>query len=236
MIDGLRLVRAEAWGKHLFVGFGSRKDIDYWVHVHLGLYGKFPIVAATDANLEIRGALRWRVQSEEFVGDLRGPTACHVVTESERDAMVAKLGPDLLRDDNIGADRDRLWNRLSRSRAPIGGLLMDQSVVAGVGNVYRAEVLFRQGIDPYRPGRDVSEEQFDLLWTDMRSLLKSGFRSGRIITTKPEHRERKGAVRRSDAHYVYRRDGLPCRLCGTEVVWSEMQGRNLFWCPRCQPN
>ena len=73
------------------------------------------------------------------------------------------------------------------------------------------------------------------MWADLVVLMRSGVRMGRIVTTCPEHRNRRsGAVRREDAHYVYRRTGLPCRVCGTPVQTEVMAGRNLYWCPVCQ--
>src|SRR6185295_10926464 len=102
------------------------------------------------------------------------------------------------------------WQRIRRSRVAIGILLMDQSVLAGVGNVYRAEVLYRALIDPHRPGRDVSHDEWRALWRDLVTLMKAGLRAGRIITTRPADRDRGGRVRTEDAHYVYRRTGLPC--------------------------
>ena len=126
--------------------------------------------------------------------------------------------------------------RLARSRTAIGALLMDQSVVAGVGNVFRAEVLYRAAISPFRAGRDVSAAEFAALWADLVRLMRAGVRSGRIVTTEPGDRPLGSRRRpsREDAYYVYRRTGLPCRVCGTEVRTEELVGRNLFWCPNCQ--
>jgi formamidopyrimidine-DNA glycosylase len=176
--------------------------------------------------------LRVRVQGNGSYADLRGPTACEVHTSEDLAGVVARLGPDPLRRD---ADAGRSWVRVSRSRSPVGLLLMDQSVAAGVGNVYRAEVLFRAGISPHRPGRLVTHAEWSALWTDLVTLMRAGLRAGRIVTTRPADRSRRtGRVRREDAHYVYRRTGLPCRVCGTPVATEVMSGRNLFWCPRCQ--
>jgi endonuclease VIII len=112
---------------------------------------------------------------------------------------------------------------------------MDQSVLAGVGNVYRAELLFRHGVSPFRPGRAVDDDLWGRMWADLVTLMRAGVRMGRIVTTRPEDRSRRrGAVARDDAHYVYRRTGLPCRICGTEVCTEAMVGRNLYWCPACQ--
>ncbi len=91
-----------------------------------------------------------RLEGNGSYADLRGPTACEVWTPVEKSVLQARLGPDPLRRRPSG---ERAWERLSRSRTPVGQLLMDQSVVAGVGNVYRAEILFRAAVSPYRPGR-----------------------------------------------------------------------------------
>jgi formamidopyrimidine-DNA glycosylase len=73
------------------------------------------------------------------------------------------------------------------------------------------------------------------MWRDLVVLMRSGVRMRRIVTTRPEDRtRRRGAVQRDDAHYVYRRTGLPCRICGTPVRTEVMVGRNLYWCPVCQ--
>ena len=231
MLTGRVVKRIEPYGKHLFYGFEG----DVLLHVHLGLYGKWTVHRGQAP--EPKGALRLRLtvdaDQETVVLDLRGPTACELFTPADRDAVLARLGPDPLRKD---ADPDLAWARLSRSRTAIGALLMDQSVLAGVGNVYRAEVLFRAGLSPFRPGREVPERIWDGLWADLALLLKAGVRAGRIVTTEPEDRDRRsGRARGVDAHYVYRRHGLPCRRCGTEVRTQVMVARNLFWCPVCQP-
>ena len=106
---------------------------------------------------------------------------------------------------------------------------MDQSVLAGVGNVYRAEVLFRARQSPFTPGRELSRETWDAMWSDLRALMRQGVRDNRIVTT-----DARRPVRRQDAHWVYRRAGEPCRVCGTEIRTQLMAGRNLFWCGRCQ--
>jgi endonuclease-8 len=145
-------------------------------------------------------------------------------------AILARLGPDPLRRD---ADPDLAWHRISRSRAPLAGLLMDQTVVAGIGNVYRAELLFRHRVDPYLAGRDLPRETWDAMWTDLVVLMKHGVKVGRIVTTEPGDRPG-GRVTRETSHYVYRRTGLPCRVCGTSVLTAELLTRNLYWCPVCQ--
>ena len=227
MLTGRVCERIQAWGKHLFYGFEGEQLL----HVHLGLYGSF--TTGFHAPPVPRGALRLRMAAGDAWIDLRGPTACEVLAPEGRDAIVARLGPDPLRKD---ARPERAWERISRSRAPVGQLLMDQAVLAGIGNVYRAEVLFRAGLSPFRPGRELERHTWDALWEDTRTLMRSGVRAGRIVTTAPEDRGRRsGRAGRLDAHYVYRRVGLPCRRCGAEVRSQVLAGRNLFWCPHCQP-
>lgn len=228
MITGRTLERIEPYGKHLFYGFAG----DVLLHVHLGLFGKWTVGAGPAP--EPRGALRLRLVADGHWLDLRGPTACELLTPQDRDAVFARLGPDPLRKD---ADPDRAWRTVSRSRVAVGALLMNQSVLAGVGNVYRAEVLFRAGLSPFRPGREVPQRIWDGIWDDLCVLLRSGVRAGRIVTTEPEDRDRRsGRARGVDAHYVYRRAGLACRRCGAQVRTQPMAARNLFWCPVCQPD
>lgn len=226
-LDGQTVTRIEPYGKHLWYRFGAGQLL----HVHLGLYGTFatgPLPAA-----EVRGALRLRICTDTAWLDLRGPTACDLVTPAERIAVLARLGPDPLRP---AANAELAWQRVARTRTPIGQLLMDQSVLAGVGNVYRAEILYRAGLSPFRPGRDVERTSWDALWRDLVGLMRAGVRAGRIVTTdRSDRQHRSGPAGAADSHYVYRRAGLPCRRCGVEVRTAVMAARNLFWCPGCQP-
>ncbi len=150
------------------------------MHVHLGLYGKFTEWTRSDDTMpDPVGAVRMRMVGAEYGTDLRGPTVCEVIDEAQVADVVARLGPDPLRRD---ADPAWPWARISKSRRPIGALLMDQTIIAGVGNVYRNELLYRHGIDPYRPGRVLGEEEFATAWTDLVDLMKVGLRRGKIIT------------------------------------------------------
>ena len=231
MVDGQLFRAASAWGKHLFHHYaGGTVVAGPIVHIHLGLYGTFR--EARVPMSEPRGQVRMRIVGAEYGTDLRGPTACEVIDEAQMESILGRLGPDPLRAD---ADPAVAWSRISKSRRAIGALLMDQSVLAGVGNVYRSELLFRHGIDPYRPGRAVDRAEFDAAWADLVELMKVGVRRGRIIVVRPEHDHGVPAYGpRRPRTYVYRRAGEPCRLCGTAVRTAEMEGRNLFWCPGCQ--
>jgi endonuclease VIII len=230
LVDGRVLRKAEAHGKHLFHRYGP----DAVVHIHLGLYGTF--LEAPLPEQPPVGQVRMRMVGATHWTDLRGPAACELLTDAEVVTLRARLGPDPLRAD---ADPDRAWARISRSRAPIAGLLMDQAVLAGIGNVYRAEVLFRHRVPPLLPGRALDRPLWTDMWADLVALMRQGVRRGRIDTVRDEHLpEVTGRAPRRDRHggevYVYRRAGQPCLVCGTEVATTELAGRKLYWCPTCQ--
>lgn len=232
-VDGRVLLRAQAWGKHLVHEYEG----ELFVHVHLGLYGAF-----TESGLpmpEPVGQVRMRLSGtgrggDGFGTDLRGPTACEILTPPEVTALVDRLGPDPLRPD---ADPDRAWARIRRSRRPIGSLLMDQRVIAGVGNVYRAEVLFRHGISPSRPGSALTAAEWSAMWADLVDLMRVGVRRGKMHVVRPEHDHGAPSYAADRPRtYVYRRAGEPCRCCAEPVRHTVLEGRNLFWCAGCQPD
>jgi len=225
-VSGRVLKKASAWGKHLFHHYEGGRV----VHVHLGLYGSF---SESEVPMALPvGQVRMRMVGAEFGTDLRGPTVCQLIEEPDVDDVVARLGPDPLRKD---ADGEVAWKRIAKSRRPIGALLMDQTVIAGVGNVYRNELLFRHRIDPHRPGVDIDADEFAAMWTDLVELMKVGLRRGKIVVVEREHDHGLPSYRQGRPRtYVYRRAGEPCRVCGTTVLTAVLEGRNLFWCPNCQ--
>lgn len=230
LLNGALLTGTEAHGKHLFLRF---RDAD-WIHIHLGLFGKVgfgktPAPPPTDT-------VRLRLANDTSYVDLRGPTTCALITDDEKRAIHDRLGPDPLRED---ADPAAAYARVHRSRTTIAALLMDQKIIAGVGNVYRAEVLFRHGIDPYRAGKDITPAEWDAVWADLVALMREGVRNNRIDTVRPEHTpEAMGRPPRVDDHggevYVYRRATQPCHICDSGIRTADLAARNLFWCPTCQ--
>ncbi|AKU15569.1 Fpg/Nei family DNA glycosylase [Luteipulveratus mongoliensis] len=234
LFDGHVLDRSEAWGKQMFVRF---QDVEEQVNIHLGLIGKFFFTPEVDPL--VVGEVRWRLSTDAppMTMDLRGAIVVAVRSPAEVAAIIAKLGPDPLRAD---ADPEVTWTRIRKSRKPIGALMMEQTIFAGVGNIYRAEVLFRHRIDPLMQGRFLRRPEFEAMWDDLVELMPLGVRDGRIDTVYPEHTpEAMGRDARVDKHggevYVYRREGLPCLVCGTPVSRADLTGRNLFWCRTCQP-
>ncbi|WP_243074975.1 Fpg/Nei family DNA glycosylase [Microbacterium sp. SS28] len=181
------------------------------------------------------GQVRLRLLADQTCADLRGPTACELQTPDQVAATIAKLGPDPLVDDAAEAE-DRFTAVVRRKPTPIGLLLMDQAVVSGIGNVYRAELLYRARLDPHTPGRDVPEEVVRELWRDWVRLLAIGVETGQMMTMDDLDPDawRAAMASRDDRHWVYHRTGLPCRTCGTAIVLEEMGARKLYWCPSCQ--
>ena len=235
VLDGSRLTCADSAGKHLFIAF----EHEHLVHVHLGLIGSFDVRTDVSEIPDPVGQVRLRLSSVEAgaYADLRGAIVCDLIGTTRHTEILDRLGPDPLRHD---AEPDRAWRRIKPSARSIGDLLMDQAVLAGVGNVYRAEVLFRHRIHPLRPGRTLRAGQWTAMWSDLVDLMREGVVHNRIDTVRPEHTpEAMGRDARRDDHggevYVYRRTGQPCLVCGTAVRTSVLGGRNIFWCARCQP-
>jgi endonuclease VIII len=225
LVDGLVLKKIEAYGKHLFYWW----DGGQLGHVHLGLFGKFKVKKGPEAP-EPKGAVRMRMEVPgECVIDLAGPTACTIGPRTERDQIVARLGPDPLRKD---AKPEIAIAKLAASKQAIGALLLDQAKICGVGNVYRAEALFITGIHPDRPGNQCDEAELHALWTTVVSMLRQGVKDNRIVTID-ERDLPAGKRRRGESTWVYHRD--LCLKCGSPIRTSELGGRPCYYCPTCQP-
>jgi endonuclease-8 len=256
VIDGRKLLRVMAVGKHLGYDFGK----DRILHVHLGLQGDF--TEGSGPLPAVRGALRLRMWNEAAVKrpaapgvskrhawyseddgtghiepesvawvELRGPMDCSVYTQEMWDTLLKRLGPDPLNGDGP----EKMMARVGKSKKSIGALLMDQEISAGIGNIYRAELLYRARQSPFTAGNQVAETTLRSIWKEAGALMKAGMVDRRIVTTKPKDRPHKtGQALKEEAHYVYRRQGRPCFVCGTKILTEVMAGRNLFWCPVCQ--
>ena len=256
VIDGRKLQRVMAVGKHLGYDFGK----DRILHVHLGLQGDF--TEGSGPLPAVRGALRLRMWNaaavKKAVGadaskphrwyseddgsdnlapekvawvELRGPMDCSIYSQEMWETLLKRLGPDPLNGDGA----EKFVERVKKSKKTIGELLMDQSVAAGVGNIFRAELLYRAKQGPFVAGREVEESTLRSIWREAGVLMKAAMVDRRIVTTRPKDRpHKKGQALKEEAHYVYRRQGKPCFVCGTKILTKVMAGRNLFWCPVCQ--
>jgi endonuclease-8 len=206
-VDGAELEATDAWGKHLFHEYEGGRI----VHVHLGLYGKF--TTWLDGAPPPKETVRMRIAGDRAVVDLIGATVCELLDPTGKQAVLDRLGADPLRPD---ADPDHAWRALQRRRISIGQALLDQTVVAGVGNVYRAEALKAHGIHPLRPANEITEAEWKALWKTLVKLLRKGVREGRI-----------------SGRTIYKQDA--CETCGGPVRRWDLAGRWAYACESCQP-
>ena len=219
-IDGRRCLAVEAYGKHLFYRFAGGDTL----HIHLGLYGKFR--KATLPAAAPKGLVRIRMESSTHVVDCNGPTACEVLDPDAVAAIMGRLGPDVLRDD---ADPGEAWARIGKSRAPVGQLVMDQKVIAGLGNIYRTEILWRQRIHPETEGRLLTRDQFDALWADAATLLRIGVAQRAIITVDGAERRKTRYGARTN---IFKKK--TCPRCDSPIRQFTMASRKVFCCDTCQ--
>jgi endonuclease-8 len=223
-IDERTLVDVEAYGKHLFYDFGEG-DL---VHVHLGLFGKF--FHHEPPPPQPRDTVRMRMSSLHATVDLVGATDCSLIDPGVRAAIVARLGPDPIRNDG---DPALAWKKLQRRRTPIGAALMDQSVLAGVGNVYRAEILHVHRIHPEQPANTITSEQWDSMWATLVRWLRRAVKDQVIITVEPSLiGKRRSKIRKGEALHVYKQ--ARCFSCGGEIRRWDMAGRWAYACETCQ--
>ena len=266
LISGSHLERSEARGKQLFLHFEAERVVRVHLGIYgawdvTTLQGQ-SVRAGSAQTLSLgapratrrrmgesealldadepfppapRGAVRLRLETPDMVADLRGPTACEVLTLEESAAVEARLGPDPLLDKGVRGQREFV-RRVRNTARPIGVVLMDQAMVSGIGNVYRAELLFRHRLDPYQQASSLPEEVLVELWKDWATLLADGVKTGVMMTRNDlDSAGRKRALRvAKDRYFVYKREGLPCRICGTHVQMALMATRKLYFCPQCQ--
>jgi endonuclease VIII len=220
-LDGHKCKAVEAYGKHLLYDFAHGLSL----HIHLGLFGVFKTQKRPAA--EPKGAVRIRMVSATHVVDINGPNTCELLAPEDRASLVSRIGPDVLRKD---ADPDRAFKRIQKSKTSIGVLLMDQSVMAGVGNIYRTEILWRCKVNPFVPGTSIDRSTFDMLWDDAVALLQIGVKNNAIITVD--------GVKKSKSRYgervnIFNKDHCP--TCSSEITRIDMATRRAFYCETCQP-
>jgi endonuclease VIII len=220
-LAGRTVTEVVARGKHLLV----RVEGGITVHTHLRMDGSWRVRPAGE---RIGGSHRIRLvlanDTWQAVGYQLG--IVEVLPTAREASVVGHLGPDLLGPDWDEAEAARRL-RAAPARA-IGEALLDQRNLAGIGNLYKAEVLFLRGVDPWRPVGEVAA--LDALVTTAQRLMDANKERFSQVTT--------GVQRPGEQTWVYGRAGRPCRRCGT-LIRSADQGaetaeRITFWCPHCQ--
>lgn len=223
-LNNATFLEPETHGKHLFFRFD-----DKIVHVHLGLYGWFTL--SKDKESETRSTARLRIENDKYSSELIAPTKCELIYDIE--TITGKLGQDPL---HAHAEPDKAWDKIRKSPKNVASLLMDQSVIAGIGNVYRAEILYRCQVNPFLQGKQLSKDKFDEIWDDAVYLLKIGATDGRIRTVNSGllSEEELPMAGHGQFTYAYKRTGKPCRICNETIQQTDVNGRTLYWCPLCQ--
>lgn len=227
-LNGRELLAVEAVGKHLFYTFEKRMML----HVHLGLVGSFRTYRTKERPFPSK-ATRLVLAAGEAAAYLTGPMKCELLDRIEVHRLKEWLGPDPL---DPAADENEFAANLATRSGPIAAVLLDQDVIAGIGNVWRAELLFLCTIDPDTPANSLSPAQIECLWSQAVTGLQHGVEVGQIETVEAEAigLPKGTMLRPSDRRYVYKRGGHGCLLCGTEIAVGRQGGRALFYCPQCQ--
>ncbi len=261
VVDGKKLLKVHAVGKHLGYEFPGQ----LYLHIHLGRFGDFTegcgelpspkgalraILQRAGSGKPARsrkgqphnltcahddGTQPFPPEDVDWC-ELRGPTDCSVYDQAKWQALLDRLGPDPLAHEPGDHDNPhRAFEKILKKKTSIAELLMDQSVLSGIGNIYRAELLFRHRVNPFTPGEEMDLKTLKAIWKDSIPLLKAGMVDRRIVCTRRADRpSKKEPAPRGEAHYVYRRHGEPCFVCGEAIVRKDVAGRTLYWCPKDQ--
>lgn len=226
-LRGGRLTGVESRGKHLLLHFSSGETL----HCHAMMWGTWRLGPPGLAPARAAGALRFRLVTARHEAQLYSAPLVELLTEAELAAhpRLAALGPDILA---AAFDREEAERRLrAAGETPLGVALLDQTRLAGVGNIFKAEALFLARLDPRRPTGELDAAAFARLWDRLVPIMREGAaRRGRVVTL-PEALRRRG-----ESYWVYQRGGRACWVCGG-AVGSFPQGkppRRTWWCPTCQ--
>jgi endonuclease VIII len=222
-LDGRVVEAVEAVGKHLMHRFG-----DDALHTHLGMRGVW--YRSAPPSPEPRPSVRVRLAAPDVAWDLMAPITCEVLDAGGVRALRDRLGPDPLRGD---ADPERFVRTLTADRRALGVVLLDQSVLAGAGNVFRTEALFACRLHPGRSSATVSPNEARALWDTLSGMMRRGVEDGRIITVDVPAGSDRLDVPEEVARRVYKRER--CAECGAEVVTWQLGGRVAYACPVHQP-
>lgn len=213
-VEALRTV-----GKHLLIDVSG----GFSVRVHLGMPGRWRILTADG---RVPGSARLVLSTLSHHACCFSAPTVEVDRTPAIDEWLARLGPDPL-DPNFQA-RDLVERARTRSRRPIAEVLLDQRVMAGLGNVYKSEVLFLAGIHPRTPVEQIGDDEFVEIADRARQLMSINVRAGPRVTT--------GYPTPGRETLVYGRAGKPCRRCASAVAEDRLGGRITYWCPTCQPS
>jgi endonuclease-8 len=233
-IVGRTIERVESAGKHHLIVFGG----DLILRTHMRMNGSWHLYRHGERWWRGPQTMRVRIDTADWVAVAFNVPVAELVTPRElatRDP-VAKLGPDLL---GREFDRDEAVRRLVASaHQPIAMSLLDQRLVAGIGNIYKSETLFLAGVHPFTPSGSVTRQVLEQVLDIARGLLKDNVVDGTSprIQTYRNLRMTDPATKHDESLWVYGRAGKPCRKCGTPIEMKKMgvEARSTYWCSKCQ--
>ncbi|HJU43276.1 MAG TPA: DNA-formamidopyrimidine glycosylase family protein [Vicinamibacterales bacterium] len=235
-VVGRTIERIESAGKHHLIVFSG----DLILRTHMRMSGSWHLYRHGERWWRGPQAMRVRVDTADWVAVAFDVPVAEFVTAKELKTSdpVAKLGPDLL---GREFDRDEAVRRLLASaHQPIAMSLLDQRLVAGIGNIYKSETLFLAGVNPFTPAGSVPKDVLENLLDIARGLLKDNVVEGTSerIQTYRNLRMRNPVSKYDESLWVYGRAGKPCRKCGTPIQMKRMgvEARSTYWCSNCQPS
>ena len=233
-IAGRTIERIESAGKHHLIVFSG----ELILRTHMRMNGSWHLYRHGERWWRGPQAMRVRLDTADWVAVAFNVPVAEFVTPRELATTdpVAKLGPDLL---GREFDRDEAVRRvIASAHQPIAMSLLDQRLVAGIGNVYKSEVLFLSGVNPFTAAGAVGQETLERMLDLARGLLKDNVIDGTSprIQTYRNLRMTNRASEHGESLWVYGRAGKPCRKCGTPIEMKKMgvEARSTYWCPRCQ--
>lgn len=233
-IAGRTIEQCESRGKHLLLHFSGGLIL----RTHMRMSGSWHLYRHGERWWRGPQAMRVRVDTADWVAVAFNVPVAEFVTPKQLESSdpVAQLGPDLL---GAAFDRDEAVRRIIVSGArAIAMTLLDQRIVAGIGNIYKSEVLFLCAVHPETPSSAVPQATLESMMDLSRRLLRDNVVEGSSpnIQTYRNLRQLSAAGSHDDSVWVYGRGGKPCRKCGTPIAYKKMglEARGTYWCPRCQ--
>jgi endonuclease-8 len=233
-IVGRVVEKCEAAGKHILIRFAG----DLILRTHMRMNGSWHLYRHGERWWRGPQAMRVRIDTADWVAVAFNVPVAEFVTPRQLETTdpVAKLGPDLL---GVTFDRDEAIRRIIASGdRPIAMTLLDQRIVAGIGNVYKSEVLFLTRVHPDVPSSSVTLPVLEAMMDTARGLLRDNVIEGSSprIQTYRNLRQLNAATEHDESLWVYGRRGKPCRKCATPIEMKKMgiEARSTYWCPNCQ--
>lgn len=235
-LAGRTIDAVRASGKHLLIEFSG----DLILRTHMRMNGSWHLYRPGERWRRPNIDMRIVISTPDFVAvGFRIPAAEFLTSRTAlRQTDLRLIGPDLL---GTAFDEDEVIRRMcERPQLPMSDALLNQRVVAGIGNVYKSEVLFICGVSPFRPLSSVGDLTLRRILRKARQLLGANVIDGTTaaIVTYSGFRRTTGRSDSAERLWVYSRGGQPCRKCGTRVESTKqgMDARLTYWCPRCQPD